>query len=118
MSEIKRCKWCNTKNPKYVDYHDNEWGVSNFEDKYLFEMIILESYQAGLSWECVLNKRNAFREAYDRFEIDKIIEYGDDKIDALEQNKGIIRNRRKIRASIKNARIFKSLVSEFGSFYN
>ena len=118
MNEIKRCKWCNTKNTKYVDYHDNEWGVSNFEDKYLFEMLILESYQAGLSWECVLNKRDAFREAYDSFEIDKIIEYDDDKIDVLAQNKGIIRNRRKIRASIKNARIFKSLVSEFGSFYN
>ena len=60
-----RCKWCNLKNPKYIEYHDNEWGKTNFNDKYLFEMLILESFQAGLSWECVLNKREDFRKAFD-----------------------------------------------------
>ena len=64
---MKRCKWCNDDNPLYVDYHDHEWGVLNIDDKYLYEMLILESFQAGLSWECVLNKREAFRKAYDGF---------------------------------------------------
>ena len=117
MNTIKRCKWCNEKNPIYVDYHDKEWGVSNFNDKYLYEMLILESFQAGLSWECVLNKRESFRAAYDNFKIDRVIEYNDGKIDELAQNKGIIRNRRKIRASIENSRVFKNIVEEFGSFY-
>ena len=71
MDGKKRCKWCNLKNPQYIEYHDNEWGKTNFEDKYLYEMLILESFQAGLSWECVLNKREAFRKAYDGFDIDK-----------------------------------------------
>ena len=64
-----RCKWCNFKNEKYIEYHDKEWCKSNFEDKYLFEMLILESFQAGLSWECVLNKREDFRKAFDNFDI-------------------------------------------------
>ena len=70
---MKRCKWCNLNNPKYVEYHDNEWCKLNKNDKYLFEMLILESFQAGLSWECVLNKRDAFKKAYDNFDINKII---------------------------------------------
>ena len=69
---MNRCKWCNLNNPKYIDYHDNEWGVLNLDDTYLLEMLILEMFQAGLSWECVLNKREAFRTAYDDFDIDKI----------------------------------------------
>ena len=68
MNEIKRCKWCNLKNPVYIKYHDEEWGVPNFNEQYLFEMLILESFQAGLSWECVLNKREAFHKAFDGFE--------------------------------------------------
>ena len=64
-----RCKWCNLNNPKYIEYHDNEWCKPNFDDKYLFEMLILESFQAGLSWECILNKREDFRKAYDNFDI-------------------------------------------------
>ena len=67
MMEMKRCFWCNEKNPLYVSYHDYEWGVLCLEDSYLFEMLLLESFQAGLSWECILNKRDAFREAYDSF---------------------------------------------------
>ena len=81
-----RCKWCNMHNKKYIEYHDNEWCRKNFNDKYLFEMLILESFQAGLSWECVLNKREAFRKAYDNFEIDKICKYDNEKIQELLQN--------------------------------
>ena len=105
------------KNQLYIDYHDGEWCVPRFDDQYLYEMLILESFQAGLSWECVLNKRESFREAYDSFDIDKVIAYGEDKIDELLQNKGIIRNKLKIKASIGNSRIFKNIVEEYGSFY-
>lgn len=113
-----RCKWCNEKNEKYVEYHDKEWGILNMEDKYLFEMLILESFQAGLSWECVLNKREAFRKSYDNFAIDKIINYDDKKIEELINNKDIIRNKLKIRASINNAKIFKQISEEYKGFYN
>ncbi len=113
-----RCKWCNEKNKKYVEYHDKEWGILNTEDKYLFEMLILESFQAGLSWECVLNKREAFRKSYDNFAIDKIINYDDRKIEELINNKDIIRNKLKIKSSINNAKIFKNISEEYKGFYN
>lgn len=113
-----RCKWCNEKNKKYVEYHDKEWGILNTEDKYLFEMLILESFQAGLSWECVLNKREAFRKSYDNFAIDKIINYDDRKIEELINNKDIIRNKLKIKSSINNAKIFKKISEEYKGFYN
>lgn len=113
-----RCKWCNEKNEKYVEYHDKEWGILNTDDKYLFEMLILESFQAGLSWECVLNKREAFRKSYDNFAIDKIINYDDKKIEELINNKDIIRNKLKIRASINNSKIFKKISEEYKGFYN
>ena len=77
---MNRCKWCNLKNLKYIEYHDNEWCKPNFNDKYLFEMLILESFQAGLSWECVLNKREDFRKAFDNFDIDKICCYNNEKV--------------------------------------
>ena len=109
LKKIKRCKWCNIKNPLYIQYHDTEWCVPNFDDKYLYEMLILESFQAGLSWECVLNKRESFRMAYDYFDINKVISYDEDKINELMNNKGIIRNRRKICTSIKNSKIFKDI---------
>jgi DNA-3-methyladenine glycosylase I len=115
---MKRCKWCNLNNPKYIEYHDNEWCKPNFDDKYLFEMLILESFQAGLSWECVLNKREDFRKAYDNFDIDKICNYDDTKIQGLLNNDKIIRNKLKIKASITNSKIFKSIQNEYGSFYN
>lgn len=115
---MKRCKWCNLENPLYIKYHDEEWGVANFEDQYLFEMLILESFQAGLSWECVLNKRESFQIAYDNFDIEKVINYDEDKINELLANKNIIRNKLKIRASINNAKIFKCIQEEYESFYN
>lgn len=113
---MNRCKWCNLNNPKYIDYHDNEWGVLNLDDTYLLEMLILEMFQAGLSWECVLNKREAFRTAYDDFDIDKICNYTEDKIKELEENNDIIRNKLKIKASINNTKIFKDIKEEYGSF--
>ena len=85
-----RCKWCNVKNEKYKEYHDKEWCKPNFEDKYLFEMLILESFQAGLSWECVLNKREDFRKAFDNFDVEKICNYNDGKIQELLFRKGEI----------------------------
>ena len=115
---MKRCKWCNLNNPLYIEYHDHEWGIPNFNDQYLFEMLILESFQAGLSWECILNKRQAFRESYDNFNIDKIVKYDEKKINELLNNKGIIRNKLKIKASIDNSKVFKKIVNEYGSFYN
>lgn len=114
----KRCAWCNTRNPVYVAYHDNEWCQPNDSDQYLYEMLILESFQAGLSWECVLNKRESFRLAYDHFDIDKVCAYDDAKIIQLLTNRDIIRNRRKIEASIRNSRIFKDIAKEYGSFFN
>ena len=115
---VKRCKWCNLKNQKYITYHDEEWCQPNFEDHYLYEMLILESFQAGLSWECVLNKRDAFRKAYDGFDLEKICAYDEQKICELLENKDIIRNRLKINASINNSRIFKEILGTYGSFYN
>ena len=118
MTDKNRCKWCNVNNPAYVHYHDEEWGVLNTSDAHLFEMLILESFQAGLSWECVLNKRESFRLAYDGFDLDKVASYGDEKISELTLNAGLIRNKRKICASVNNAVIFKSIKEEFGSFYS
>ena len=114
----KRCAWCNLKNQKYVEYHDNEWGVANFDDKYLFEMLILESFQAGLSWECVLNKRDSFRQAYDDFNLEKVCNYDEKKKQELISNAEIIRNKLKVNASINNAKIFRDIKNEFGTFYN
>lgn len=114
----KRCAWCNLKNQKYVEYHDNEWGVANFDDKYLFEMLILESFQAGLSWECVLNKRDSFRQAYNNFDLEKVCNYDEKKKQELISNAEIIRNKLKVNASINNAKIFRDIKNEFGTFYN
>lgn len=115
---MRRCKWCNEDNPLYVEYHDLEWGFLNLDDKYLFEMLVLESFQAGLSWECILNKREDFRTSYDNFEIEKVVNYDDVKIKELLSNKKIIRNKLKIEASINNAKIFKNIQKEYGSFNN
>jgi len=116
--EKSRCKWCNLKNPVYIKYHDEEWCKPNFEESYLFEMLILESFQAGLSWECVLNKREDFRTAYDNFDINKIVNYNEEKINELLSNPKIIRNKLKVKASINNAKIFKTIEEEFNSFNN
>ena len=114
---MERCKWCNLKNPLYIKYHDEEWGRPNFEEKYLYEMLILESFQAGLSWECVLNKREDFRKAYDNFDIDKVCSYDNKKIQELLSNEKLIRNKLKINASINNSKIFKKIQNEYGAFY-
>ena len=113
-----RCRWCNLKNPLYIKYHDFEWGQLNTDDAYLYEMLILESFQAGLSWECVLNKRESFRIAYDHFDPEKVAAYDEQKKNELYQNKSIIRNKLKINASIQNSQIFQKILSEYGSFYN
>ena len=115
---MKRCKLFNLNNPKYIEYHDHEWGKLNTDEKYLFEMLILESFQAGLSWECILNKRESFKEAYEDFDIDKVIEFDEEKIEQLRNNPNIIRNKLKIKASISNAKIFKSIQEEYQTFYN
>lgn len=113
---MNRCVWCNLKNPLYIKYHDEEWGQPRFDDAYLLEMLILESFQAGLSWECVLNKRENFRKAFDNFDIEKIVTYDDEKSESLRMDKGIIRNKLKIKAAINNAKIFQSIQEEYGSF--
>jgi len=115
---MQRCKWVNIKNPLYVKYHDEEWGKPVHDDKLLYELFILETFQAGLSWECVLNKREDFRAAYDNFDINKVIGYDENKISELLSNAKIIRNRLKIKASIKNSIVFKKIQKEFGSFSN
>lgn len=115
---MKRCAWCNLNNEIYVNYHDKEWGVLNLDDAYLFEMLILELFQAGLSFECVLNKREYFKEAYDNFDVNKVSLYDENKINELMNNKNIIRNKRKIEASINNAKIFNNIKNEYGSFHN
>lgn len=104
------------QNPLYIKYHDEEWGKPNFNEKYLFEMLILESFQAGLSWECVLNKRKDFKKAYDNFDINKICNYSTAKVAELLSNEKIIRNKLKINASINNSKIFKEIQNEYGSF--
>lgn len=111
-----RCKWANPKNELYISYHDKEWGQPVYDDHKLFEMLILESFQAGLSWECVLNKREAFREAFDQFDLDKVCDYDEEKMLELQNNPAIIRNRLKIKAAVTNANIFKDIVKEYGSF--
>ncbi len=114
----KRCKWANPKNDIYLHYHDEEWGVPVYDDHKLFEMLILECFQAGLSWECVLNKQQAFRAAFDGFDIEKVCAYGEEKMAQLHENPGIIRNRLKIRAAVNNARVFRGIQEEYGSFSN
>ena len=113
---MNRCAWVNLKNPLYIAYHDHEWGVPLHEDRSLFELLILETFQAGLSWECVLNKREAFRRAYDGFDVEKVAAYDEEKQRELLENPAIIRNRLKIKASIHNSDIFRRIQMEFGSF--
>ena len=111
-----RCCWANPRNERYIRYHDEEWGVPVHDDRKLFEMLILECFQAGLSWECVLNKRDAFRKAFDNFDPEKVSAYTEDKLEALRSNPGIIRNRLKIQAAVTNAWAFLEIQKEYGSF--
>ncbi|MBQ7901877.1 MAG: DNA-3-methyladenine glycosylase I [Clostridia bacterium] len=118
MVKKTRCSWLNLNNETYVKYHDEEWGRPLYDDKKLYELLILESFQAGLSWECILNKRENFRAAFDNFDIDKVIAYDDEKKQELMSNPGIIRNRLKIKAAINNSIVFKEIQKEYGSFSN
>lgn len=114
--KIDRCFWANPKNPLYIAYHDEEWGVPCHDERKLFEMMILEGFQAGLSWECVLNKREAFRVAFDNFDVQKVVMYDENKFAELAANPKIIRNRLKIGASAVNASAFIKIQEEYGSF--
>ncbi len=116
MSQI-RCNWNNLlNNPVYVEYHDNEWGVPSYDDHYLFEMLILESFHCGLSWLLILKKRDEFIRAFDNFEVTKVAGYGDREISVLMNNPGIVRNRAKIVAAVVNAKAFIEVQREFGTF--
>ncbi len=113
---LTRCAWVNMNDPLYIAYHDSEWGIPIHDDRLLFEYLILEGMQAGLSWSTVLRKRENFRLAFDNFEPGIIGAYGDDKVEELMNNAGIIRNHRKILASIGNAQAFLAIQAEFGTF--
>ncbi|MEM0517959.1 MULTISPECIES: DNA-3-methyladenine glycosylase I [Aequorivita] len=118
MSSKKvRCEWCGT-DPLYVNYHDIEWGVPVKDDKTLFEFLLLETFQAGLSWITILRKRENFRAAFDNFNYKKIAKYDQKKIDELLQNAGIIRNKLKVYSAVSNAKCFMEVQKEFGSFSN
>jgi len=115
----QRCNWSNLESSDlYRAYHDHEWGIPSYEDAYLFEMILLESFHCGLSWLLILKKREAFREAFDNFNPTIIKEYTDEKIDQLMMDKSIVRNRAKIVANIKNAKAFLEVQQAFGTFSN
>ncbi len=112
---IKRCTWL-TNDPLYIAYHDKEWGVPVHEDKLLFEFLLLETFQAGLSWFTILKKRDNFRKAFDEFEVEKIANYGEKKVAELLDDKGIIRNKLKVKAAVTNAGAFLKIQEELGSF--
>lgn len=112
---MKRCTWV-TQDEVYIHYHDNEWGVPVNDDRQWFEFIVLDAFQAGLSWITVLKKRQNFRDAFDNFHPEIVATYTTDKIEALKENKGIIRNALKIKAAITNAQAFLKVQAEFGSF--
>ena len=113
----KRCDWCGN-DPLYVKYHDEEWGLPVHDDRKLFELLVLEGAQAGLSWITILRKRENYRKAFDNFDIVKVSSYGEQKITELLQNSGIVRNKLKIRSTVTNAREFIRVQDEFGSFDN
>lgn len=116
MGELKRCQWKGISDPIYLDYHDREWGVPLHDDRKLFEALILDGFQAGLSWITVLKKRENYRKAFDNFCAEKIAVYDQVKIEDLMINSGIIRNRLKIMAAVTNATLFLKVKEEFGSF--
>lgn len=111
---LKRCEWAKTD--LMVEYHDQEWGVPLHEDRGLFELLMLEGAQAGLSWETILRKREGYREAFDNFDAKKIAAYGRDKVDELLKDPGIVRNRLKVQAFVHNAAAFLAVQQQFGSF--
>jgi DNA-3-methyladenine glycosylase I len=117
----KRCDWLNLSNYNqgyYIDYHDKEWGTPTYDDRMLFELIVLEGFQAGLSWSTILKKRDNFRKAFDNFDYKKVAKYNKRKVESLLKNEGIIRNRMKINSAINNAKVFIEIRKEFGTFSN
>ena len=118
ISTMKRCRWVDENSEIYIKYHDVEWGTPKYDDYELFELLVLESFQAGLSWLTVLKKREDFRKAFDNFDIQKVARYDDNKVSELLSNDKIIRSRGKINAAINNAKIFIDIQKEFGSFSN
>ena len=110
----ERCGWA--RGEQYVAYHDEEWGVPLHDDRTLFEFLILEGAQAGLSWSTILNKRENYRKAFERFDAKKVARYGEEKIAALLANEGIVRNRLKVNAAVTNAKAFLAVQKEFGTF--
>lgn len=110
-----RCSWVSDEEV-YIKYHDEEWGIPTHDDRELFEMLVLESFQAGLSWITILKKRENFKLAFDDFDVEKVANYGEDKIEELCSNEGIIRHNGKISSAINNAQIFIEIQKEFGSF--
>ena len=113
--QIKRCKWAG-KDPLYVEYHDTQWGVPVYEDAKIFEFLLLETFQAGLSWITILRRRENFRTAFDNFDFQEIANYSDEKLEDLRKDAGIIRNRLKIKAAKSNALAFMEVQKEFGTF--
>ena len=113
---MNRCKWVNIDNELYVKYHDDVWGVECHDDIILFKYLVLEMFQAGLNWETIKKKEKYFCEAFDNFDIDKIVKYDDNKINKLMNNKNIIRNRLKIISTINNAKVFINIINKWGSF--
>jgi DNA-3-methyladenine glycosylase I len=113
--ETGRCPWTST-NPLMIKYHDEEWGVPLHNDRKLFEYIILDAFQAGLSWNTIINKRKNFKKAFDNFDAARIAKYGQKKINELLNDAGIIRNKMKINATVQNAKVFLEVKKEFGSF--
>jgi DNA-3-methyladenine glycosylase I len=117
MESKTRCGWC-LSSDLYKEYHDEEWGVPVYDDQELFEFLILETFQAGLSWITILNKRENFRKAFDNFDYKKIAHYSEEKIEELLLDAGIIRNKLKVRSAVSNAHAFIKIQEEFGSFSN
>ena len=115
MVNEKRCNWCE-KDDLYRNYHDNEWGKPVYDDAILFEFLILETFQAGLSWHTILKKRDNFRKAFDKFDVKKVAAYNDKKLQILIEDTGIIRNQLKIKSAVSNAQAFIKIQEEFGSF--
>ena len=110
-----RCNWV-TNDEVYIKYHDEEWGVPMHDDRDLFELLVLESFQAGLSWITILKKRENFKKAFDDFDVSKVANYDEDKVNELRENEGIIRHKGKITSAINNAKVFIEIQNEFGSF--
>ena len=116
---MKRCEWHNLESSEvYIEYHDNEWAIPSYDDKYLFEMLVLESFHCGLSWLLILNKRDNFRCAFDNFDYNKIAKYDENKIEELMNDKSIVRHKGKILATIENAKSFIEIQKEFKTFSN